>query len=240
MTNHVLLTAEAHRALRIDTRRSAALGDAVMSCVLMPAEFRAAQGDYPILFCHTPERDRFQAVALFGFRTGENLFLDAAGWAPGYLPLAMAIQPFLIGPPADGDAEGIGQVHLDLASPRVAADHGEALFDDAGRPTAFLAAMSDRLGALHAAHQEAGAFFAALARHELLEPLAVEMRLEDGSFERLVGFHAIDEERLAALDAWAIEELHRAGHLQAIFMALASLGKLSTLIARKNARLRRD
>ena len=66
----------------------------------------------------------------------------------------------------------------------------------------------------------------------------VEVTLEDGSTNRLVGFHAIDEARLRALDAAALGELHAAGHLMPLFMAVASVGKLAALVARKNKRNR--
>ena len=44
----------------------------------------------------------------------------------------------------------------------------------------------------------------------------------------------IDEEKLRALDGEAVAALHRDGHLMPIFMALASLGNLHDLVARKN------
>ena len=45
---------------------------------------------------------------------------------------------------------------------------------------------------------------------------------------------AMDEERLRALESATLGELHQAGHLMPIFMALASLGNFTRLIARKN------
>ena len=54
---------------------------------------------------------------------------------------------------------------------------------------------------------------------------------------RLVGYHLIDEEKLRALEPGALAELHSAGHLMPIFMALASVSNLAALVARKNRRL---
>jgi hypothetical protein len=110
------------------------------------------------------------------------------------------------------------------------------VFEPEGTPTPFLEAIADRLGALHAGFEESAAFFAALRRHDLLEPLILEVTLNDGSTHRLVGFHVIDEGRLRALDGAALGELHGEGHLMPIFMALASLGNLRALVARKNKR----
>ena len=233
MTAHAVLTAEAHHALRVRTERAAELGDAVMSCLVVPNEFRQVQDEYPILFRATPERDRFTALALFGFETGENLFLENGRWNARYRPLAMDIQPFLIG--RIGDEQGEKQVHIDMDSPRIG--EGTRVFDEAGRPTPYLETIAERLGALDAGYRASDDFFAALGRHRLLEPLTLEVTLDDGAKHRLVGFHVIDEERLQALDGGALAALNAADHLMPIFMALASLSNFAALIARKNRRM---
>jgi hypothetical protein len=235
LADHAILTVEAHRALRIETGRSADLGDAVMCSIVMPDEFRQVQDDYPILFRLDAERDNFTALAMFGFQNGENLFLDNGRWDAEYLPLAIDIQPFLIGGSPAEDAEK--QVHVDMASPRIGKGEGMRVFDEDGLPTPYLESIAEKLGALDAGFRGAGDFFAALRRHTLLEPLTLEITLDDGSTNRLVGFHVIDEARLRQLDGAVLGELHEAGHLMPIFMALASLGKMRDLIARKNRRI---
>lgn len=126
-----------------------------------------------------------------------------------------------------------------MASPRIVADGGEGVrvFDEHGSPTPYLETVAEQLGALDEGWQGSAEFFAALRRHELLEPLTLEITLDDGSTNRLVGFHVVDEDRLRALDGDALGELHRDGHLMPLFMAVASVGKLSELIARKNRRM---
>ena len=234
MTTHAILTPEAHAELRIRTERSADLGDAVMYAITVPSEFRQVQNEYPILFRMNAERDGFMALAIFGFEAGENLYLGERGWEAEHRPLSIDIQPFLIGgSPTDDEAK---QVHVDLAHPRIGGGEGMRVFDEGGKPTPYLETIVDKLGALDAGYRESGDFFEALRRHDLLEPLILEVTLDDGSTNRLVGFHVIDEEKLQALDAAALGELHADGHLMPIFMALASLANLSTLIARKNRR----
>lgn len=238
MTRHAVLTAEQHGDLRVRTASGAALGDAVMSCITVPDEFRRVQEEYPILFRLDHQRDSFTALAMFGFEDGENLFLDGTRWDARYRPLAIAIQPFLVGRAAPDAPDA--QVHVDLASPRIAPPgegEGMRVFDELGLPTPYLAEVSERLGALDAGYRASPAFFAALRRHDLLEPLSLDITLDDGSSNRLVGFHAIDEERLRALDADALGDLHRDGHLMPVFMAVASLGRFAALVARKNRAL---
>lgn len=237
MSDHAVLTSQTHRDLRVRTERGPEFGDAVMSALAVPDEFRQLQNEYPILFRLTPERDEYVALALFGFETGENLYLEDGRWDARTRPLSLDIQPFLIGRAAEGAADA--QVHIDLASPRIGAGEGLRLFDDDGRPTPYLDNVAEQLGALDAGYQASGKFFAALKRHRLLEPLTLEVTLDDGSTNRLVGFHVIDEDRLRALDASALGELHAAGHLMPIFMALASIANFGALIARKNRRMAR-
>jgi len=229
---HALLTVEEHGDLRVRSARGAEYGDAVMSCFTAPDEFRRVQATYPILFRRDPDSGRFAAQAMFGFEAGENLFLRGDRWDAGYRPLAIDVQPFLIGgPPAGG---GDPQVHIDLASPRLG-DDGVRLFDETGRPTPFLEDAAAKLGDLHAAYQAQASFYEALTAADLLEPLTLEVTLDDGSVNRLVGYHVVDEDRLRDLDAGTLVDLHAAGHLMPLFMAAASLANIDELVRRKNA-----
>ncbi|GAA3268552.1 hypothetical protein GCM10020258_40070 [Sphingomonas yabuuchiae] len=86
MSRHEALNPDDHRDLRIQERRDAALGDARMVCIVVPAEFRALQAEYPILFRLNETRDRFSALAMFGFENGENLYLADGRWDARYRP----------------------------------------------------------------------------------------------------------------------------------------------------------
>ena len=112
------------------------------------------------------------------------------------------------------------------------------MFDEHGRPTPFLETIAEQLGELDEGYQSSASFFDALRRHDLLEPMTLEVTLDDGSTNRLVGFHVIDEDRLRALDEASLGDLHSNGHLLPIFMAVASLSNMTALIARKNRRMR--
>ena len=226
MTRHVLLNNIEHKDLRIDTRRSAALGDAVMFAPTFAAEFRNVQAHYPIVFGKTPEGG-FQPLALFGLREASNLFLDGERWDAAYLPLAIERQPFLIG--ASGEEL---LIHVDLDHPRARAGTGEMLFREHGGTTGFLDHVKSVLLTLHDGLRTTPAFVDALLRHDLLESFVLDVQLEDGSQNRLAGFHTINEDRLAALEAGALEQLHRAGHLESIYMAIASLSHFRDLIER--------
>ncbi|MCW4456059.1 SapC family protein [Flavobacterium sp. MXW15] len=230
MTRHVLLNNIDHRDLRIDTGRGAALGDDVMFAPTYPGEFRNLQAHYPIVFRRVADGG-FQPLALFGLQEGGNLFLEGGHWDAGYIPLAIQRQPFLIG--VSGEER---LIHVDLDHPRVRRDAGQTLFRDHGGTTEFLEQVKSVLLALHDGLQATPAFIDALQRHQLLESFVLDVQLDDGSHNRLAGFHTIDEERLQALEGAALERLARDGHLLPIYMALASLSHFRDLIERMNRR----
>jgi hypothetical protein len=236
MTSHVTLSSKEHRDIRIRGGASAELGDAVMACITVPSEFRRVQNEFPILFRRDLESGRFSALVLFGFENGENLFLQDGRWDASYRPLALSIQPFLIGRAQDRDES---EVHIDLQHKRVAqaGEEGLRAFDADGRPTPYLESVMGGLDELDQGYRSSADFFAALERYELLEPFSFDVELRDGSSHRLVGYHLIDEEKLRALEPGAINELHSADYLMPVFMALASLSNLARLVERKNQRL---
>lgn len=230
MPTHALLNNIDHRDLRIDTRRDASLGDAVMYAQTFPAEFRNVQAHYPIVFQKGVD-GVLQPVALLGLQEGENLFLDGMGWDAAYVPLVIERQPFLIG--RDG---GELLVHVDLDHPRVGRECGELLFREQGGTTPYLDRISSVLRFLHDGVEALPAFMEALEEHGLVESFALDVELDNGSLNRLAGFYTIHEERLRSLEADALGKLHRAGHLEPIFMALASVSRFRDLIDRKNRR----
>lgn len=228
MTRHVQLNNIDHRDLRIDTRRSAALGDGVACVATFPAEFRDLQAYYPIVFRRN-EAGAFAPLALLGFEEGHNLFLDGERWDAAYVPLSIERSPFLIG----RGGEDI-TVHLDLDSPRVQRDAGQPLFREHGGNTDYLDRVASVLLTLHNGLMRVPAFVEALQAHQLLESFVLDMELDDGSVNRLAGYHTINEDRLRALDAAALGQLHAAGHLEPVFMAVASVSNFRDLIDRMN------
>ena len=236
MSNHAVLDPAEHRNLRVRAEAGMDLGDGVMACITVPTEFRRVQNEFPILFRRDLESGNFSALALMGFENGENLFLEDGRWDAAYRPMALAIQPFLVGRAESG--EGPAQVHIDLGHPRIAGSgEGIGVFDEHGRPTPYLEQVAAMLDELDEGYRASPAFFKALERLELLEPLAVDVQLNDGSQNRLVGYHIVNEDKLVALSAEDLGELHRADHLMPIFMALASLSNLAKLARRKNRRM---
>jgi hypothetical protein len=229
MSKHVLLNNVDHKDLRIITTRGAEYGDNVMLAATFPAEFRNLQAHYPIVFRKNAQ-GQFEPVTLLGFKDGQNLFLTQQGWDAPYIPMTLERLPFLIGLSHDREP----MMHIDLDHPRVSRTQGEPIFREFGGNTDFLERMSSLLLAIHQGLAATEPFIGALLHHELLESFVLDVQLNDGSQNRLAGFYTIKEERLLELNGAALERLNRAGHLQAIYMTIASLSHFRALIERVN------
>jgi hypothetical protein len=88
--------------------------------------------------------------------------------------------------------------------------------------------------AIHEGIEGTKVFIDTLLEHELLESFVFDVKLNDGSQNRLAGFYTVHEERLSALPGHILERMSRAGHLQAAYMAVASLSNLRDLVDRQN------
>ena len=228
-----------HKDTRVITERSARYGDAVMFTMTFPFEFRSVQAFYPILF-HRDQRGEMYPVALFGFEAGENLFLDDTGWRARYVPAMIRRQPFLIGfspPSAPGQAEPQRMLSLDMAHPRVSQERGERLFQPLGGRTPFLEEMAGLLETIYQGSEQNQKFIAALQELSLIEHVTFDIALPNGTRNQLLGFFAVDEDKVRGLTDAALGHLSRNGFLMPLFMMLASTANLRTLVDLKSARL---
>lgn len=232
MPNHVAVNPRDHKDVRILETRSDEMGDGMMCCVTFPEEFRSLQNHYPILFQLNQDRNEFMCLAVFGFENSENLFLKDNKWDARYIPLAMDIQPFIIGRPSEEGEDR--KVVVDLDSPRLGEGIGQRIFTEDGVPTTFLENISKKLAYLDDGYSKSGDFIKCLQKYDLLEPLSIDVTLKDGSKNRLVGFHTINEDRFRKLSSEALAEFQDNGYLMPSFMLLASLSNLGALIERKN------
>jgi hypothetical protein len=231
-----------HQNVRIITDRSTAYGDNVHFVMTFPIEFRRVQSCYPIFFQKDPDSGKFFPLALLGVEEGHNLFLGEDCWDADYIPLMIQRHPFLIGYQEDNEApEGKKPVvSIDMDSPRVNEDEGEALFLPHGGTSEYLAAMTTILEDIQYGHQMNEEFIDTLLEFDLIESVAMEVELNNGSKRQLLGLYTIDEDKLGQLDGEALGKLHSKHYLLPIYMILASLSCFRTLIDKMNERLPKE
>lgn len=243
MARYELLNNVTHKDLRVVTRFGREFGDDVGMVPAFPSEYAELQREYPIFFRKDRDSGQWQSVALLGFEQHENLFLQDDRWNAAYLPGAAAKGPFLIGfqeQYIDGELRTEPMIHVDLEHPRVSFGEGEPVFLPHGGNSPYLQHIADVLRGIRDGSEYGAAMFAALDSMGLIQPVNLDVQLDERHRVGVSGLHGIDRERLAALDAESLHKLHRAGYLEGAFLVQASMHNLRRLMAEKQRRLRQS
>lgn len=210
-----------------------------MYALTFPFEFRNVQAHYPIMF-HQDAKGELYPIALFGFQQNENLFLNESGWNASYVPAMIRREPFLIGyqgSEIQDDADKLRVLSIDLDHPRVSKEEGELLFQPLGGRTLFLEQMANLMEDIYTGYLHNRIFMEALKEHDLLEAVTLDITLTDGSENQLLGFHTINEDKVQQLPGDVLRRFSENHLLMPLFMVLASMANLRTLIEMKNKQL---
>jgi len=237
MANCVLLDNVTHKNLRICTVMGKGRGYDVNVVRVFPSELLHLQREYPLFFVKNAESGHFETIALLGFSDRENLYLTGTGWDAKHVPLAVQRQPFLIGfqeQVVDGVPRQVPVVHIDLDHPSIGDVTGEPVFLPHGGESPYLQRINSILAAIHQGHEASRMLSQLLVGLELIESIAVNVEFDDGSKQGLGGLFTINEDKLRGLSANGLQELHGRGHLQDIYMMLASLLNVRDLVEKKN------
>ncbi len=243
MARYELLNNVSHKDLRVATRFGPEFGDDIGMVPAFPTEYAELQREYPIFFRKNKEGDEYQSVALLGFDRQENLFLRDGHWNAAYLPGAVAKGPFLIGfqeRRMDGDLRREPVIHVDLDHPRVNFDEGASVFLPQGGNSPYLEHIITVLRGIHDGTQAGKTMFAAFESLGLIQPVRVDVKLDDQHGVNLAGLYGIDRDRLAALDAPSLHFLNQAGYLEGAFLVQSSMHNMRRLMAEKQRRLQQD
>lgn len=241
MARYELLNNVSHRDLRVATGFGPEFGDDVGMVPAFPSEFAELQREYPIFLRKDPDGGAWQSVALLGFEQRENLFLQDGRWNASYLPGATAKGPFLIGfqeQHVDGELRQEAVMHVDLDHPRVKAASGEPVFLPQGGNTPYLEHIANVLRGIRDGATYGAAMFAALDANGLIQPVNLDVQLDERHRVVVNGLHGIDRDRLSMLDGPSLYQLNRAGYLEGAYLMLASLHNVRRLMAEKQRRLR--
>lgn len=228
MTHIVPLNNALHRSITVDGRTSAVYGDNQRFVPVIVGEFPLLVGHYPILFSKDTRTGQFYCGAMLGFDEGENLFLEE--WKHGelYRPLNLQRAPF--------HANGT-ELAIDLDNPRVGAQGGELLFTEQGQPTRYLQSIIGSFQNLKPGLETTTLFITRLLELRLIEPLDIELGLDDGITRKYIDVYTINQEVLDRLPDAVIVEFFRRGYLRLIHYMIASLKHIPLLANKKNSRL---
>ena len=241
MARYELLNNVTHKDLRVATRFGPEFGDDIGMLPAFPSEYAELQREYPIFFRKDRDSGQWQSVALLGFEQRENLFLQAGRWNASYLPGAAAKGPFLIGfqeQHINGELRQEPVMHVDLDHPRVKDGEGEPVFLPQGGNSPYLDHVAGVLRGIRDGVAFGTAMFQAFDEMGLIQPINLDVQLDERHRINVGGLHSIDREKLAALDGPSLARLNAAGYLEGAFLVLASLHNMRRLIAEKQRRLR--
>jgi SapC len=238
MANNVLLNNVSHQNLKVITRFGAELGDNVGSVLVFPTEFIELQKEYTILFRQNAETKKYHAVVLLGLNQSENLFLNSnigSGWEANYVPAAVAKGPFLIGfQSQDSSNNKTAVIHIDLDHPKVSQQEGYPLFLEHGGNSPYLEHIASGLKIIHQGLAIQDAMFQLFSELDLLEPIDINIDLNNGEKHHLVGNFTINEERLMALGGEQLERLNKLGFLPLAYAVITSMTNIRRLTEIKN------
>jgi len=97
--------------------------------------------------------------------------------------------------------------------------------------------MASVLMTIHQGNEANQTFSKLLVGLDLIESSTMEFVLDNGEKFTLAGLYIINEERLRGLNGAALEAMHSKGHLQDVYMMLASMPNFRRLVDRKNRAL---
>jgi len=225
MTQIVALNSETHRRLRVHAQPAGHLGDNQRFVAVVVNEFHILAMNYPILFSKDSDTGQFYCGAMLGFDPGENLFLEEQRNLNAYRPLNLQRGPFL--------TSG-AELAIDLGHARVGPSGDQPLFTETGEPSSYLQSIMGLMRDLRPGLERTRIFTDTLLGLELIEPMTIKARFDDGTNHEFTGLYTINRDQLKDLADAAALDLFRRGYLQLIYLMLASLNHVSALAQKKN------
>lgn len=216
------LNAQRHRDVRIVPGIDLELSQLTHYVELGLQEVGPAAADYPIFFMKDGSNGQLRLVALLGFNQGQNLYVHDGIWQASYLPIAIAVRPLLLAGP-----ERI--LCIDEANSRVTTKTGEALFDQSGNDTNYLAELRSLLGDLSEGFRLADQLVSTLLELGLLQPIKIKIGFVEGLEQELQGLYSIHPQRLEAIGPEDLINLHDRNSLQSIYSIVQSLNQIGRL-----------
>lgn len=236
MANHNILDNKNHKNIKVITQFNNEYCEQINSALIFPTEMKEAQRDYPILFIKNRDTGQFQSVVLLGLVANENLYVNN-GWQASYIPAMINKGPFIIGfeeKEENGNTIKKPIIAIDMDNPRVNTEQGESLFLDNGEASPYLQQVNQCLKTLHEGSELNKQMFEAFLKNDLIEPVALNIELNNGEKISLEGNYTINEEKLSKLKGDALNELHSSGLLRVAYFISASLSNVQRLVDFKN------
>ena len=209
-----------HGKCSVEAGNNYAFARSINSAPLTAIEFPEAASEYAIVFA--PSGDDVVPLVILGARQNENLYVSADNqWQAKYIPAFVRRYPFVFS--ASEDAETF-TLCVDEAFPGLNyLGKGKALFDQDGKPTAYVDNVLKFLQEYRAQFLRTQAFCRKLRELDLLEPMHAQFTLGSGEQMSLRGFSVVDRKKLKALSGDKLAELANTDELELIYLHIHSM-----------------
>lgn len=226
-----------HRHLRLNNQFTTGLGYDQGAVMISPSEILDIQREYAIVLRKHPETGRFFMNAMLGLEPKENLLLTATGqWAFNYVPLSFVKGPMLIGF-RQGQAENVPIISIDTHDPRICMTEGVAIFNEDQTFSPEMEKINTALAILHQDGAIMDKMITQFIQADLLEPLSLDITLDNGEQRHISGSYTITEEKINQLSATTLASLSQTNVLSAAYYIAGSLSNIQRLITLKNTQL---
>ena len=233
MTHMVAINNKQHADLKVtDDALSLSANQHLVPVVV--SELNKLVVHYPVVITKFDDSGQFGLSALLGFEEKENLFWQQGEWDAVYIPAQFERLPFYVGTEAQSADSSNRLLCIDMDNASVSEEKGTPLFDNTGEPSSYLLEKQQILAQLLDGETQNQRFIAVLQQHNLITPFTLDITFENESKTSITGLYTIDEDKLAALSADAIADLHAQHMLQSIYTLIASNAQIYALIDKKN------
>ena len=201
----------------------------VNSVPLMAVEFAHAAPEYAIVFAG--RKGEVTPAVVLGLRRNQNRYLTSAGtWEAKYIPAFIRRYPFVF---SSDDTGTTFTLCIDESFKGFNQQgRGERLFDDEGKPSAYVQRVLKFLQEYQAQFRRTQALCQKLEQLDLLEPMEAQVTLKSGAQISLTGFMVVSRERLKALPGEALAELAKTDDLELVYTHLQSMGRFADAAGR--------
>lgn len=218
-----------HRTTQVGAFPDFAHAGRQQHAILGWSEIALAAADYPLALMKHADTGQFNVVALYGFSADRNLYVAGSHWHATYIPQNSLRYPFL------ANSAGVLGLAIDERSELIGAPQGQRLFDETGQPTPYTAQIANAIHGLRRDFEDMREFVNSLTELQLVRPLEVILRMEDGAESRVEGLYSISDQAQSSLPGDAVVALHRKSYLQALSILMASLAQINRLQQLHNA-----
>ena len=229
--NIVPLSSIIHKNHYIEYSNKYEFAKSTNSTYIANIEFTKAAREYPIVFAMEKDNSIYPVV-LLGLDKDQNLFLDKDGnWLATYIPAYVRRYPFILAKTQD-NADNYTICIDDQYSGFNTSKKGEKLFGRSGTYSDQLKKSIEFLREYNNHTQVTAAFCAKLKELNLLEPMKLSVKTNDGRELSMVGFMGVNRGRLKSLPVDRVIELFKTDQLELIYLHLASLANVEVLMQR--------